>query len=157
MSDTVTFFPTFFSKIRNKVYTGLSLQGQSLHKVFYTVLIINCYKYIYMPATLLTNTLLLSAYWPIRDWIKDHTLELWSTRLFMVLSYLFRLLLHCNENPIYVFLFWELRGLSPNFRIHVSVSDLCIPRISPQSTYFLQQNKHIAHRHMNVEVGTQAP
>ncbi len=21
---------------------------------------------------------------------------------------------HCNENPIYVFLFWELRGLSPN-------------------------------------------
>jgi hypothetical protein len=22
---------------------------------------------------------------------------------------------HCNENPIYVFLFWELRGLSPNF------------------------------------------
>ncbi len=31
---------------------------------------------------------------------------------------------HCNENPIYVFLFWELRGLSPNFHIHVSVSDL---------------------------------
>jgi hypothetical protein len=23
--------------------------------------------------------------------------------------------LHCNENPIYVFLFWELHGLSPNF------------------------------------------
>jgi hypothetical protein len=22
--------------------------------------------------------------------------------------------LHCNENPIYVFLFWELCGLSPN-------------------------------------------
>ncbi len=20
---------------------------------------------------------------------------------------------HCNKNPIYVFLFWELRGLSP--------------------------------------------
>jgi hypothetical protein len=31
--------------------------------------------------------------------------------------------LHCIENPIYVFLFWELRGLSPNFHIHVSVSD----------------------------------
>jgi hypothetical protein len=30
------------------------------------------------------------------------------------------LLGHCNENLIYVFLFWELRGLSPN----VSVSDL---------------------------------
>jgi hypothetical protein len=34
-----------------------------------------------------------------------------------------------QENPIYVFLFWELRGLSPNFHIHVSVSDLYIPRI----------------------------
>ncbi len=29
------------------------------------------------------------------------------------------------------FLFWELRGLSPNFHIHVSVSDLYIPRIGP--------------------------
>ncbi len=38
---------------------------------------------------------------------------------------------HCNENPIYVFLFWELRGLSPNFHIHVSVSALYIPRIGP--------------------------
>jgi hypothetical protein len=37
------------------------------------------------------------------------------------------LLVHCNENPIYVFLFWELRGLSPN----VSVSDLYISRIGP--------------------------
>ncbi len=35
----------------------------------------------------------------------------------------------CNENPIYVFFFWELRGLSPNFYIHVSVSDLYIPMI----------------------------
>jgi len=39
--------------------------------------------------------------------------------------------MHCNENPIYIFLFWELRGLSPNFHIHVSVSDLYIPRIGP--------------------------
>jgi hypothetical protein len=38
---------------------------------------------------------------------------------------------HCNENPIYVFLFWELRGLSPNFHIHVSVSSLRIPMIGP--------------------------
>jgi hypothetical protein len=46
---------------------------------------------------------------------------------------------HCNENPIYVFLFWELRGLSSNFHILVSVSDLFIPRIGP---YFsLQQNR----------------
>ncbi len=39
--------------------------------------------------------------------------------------------LHCKENPIYVFLFWELPGLSPNVHIHVSVSDLYIPRIEP--------------------------
>ncbi len=32
---------------------------------------------------------------------------------------------------IYVFLFWELRGLSPNFHIHVLLSDLYIPRIGP--------------------------
>jgi hypothetical protein len=37
--------------------------------------------------------------------------------------------LHCNENPTYVFLFWEKRGLSPNFHIHVSVSDFYSPRI----------------------------
>ncbi len=39
--------------------------------------------------------------------------------------------MHCSENSIYVFLFWELCGLSPNFHIHVSVSDLYIPRIGP--------------------------
>jgi hypothetical protein len=36
---------------------------------------------------------------------------------------------HCNVNPIYGFLFCELRGLSPNFHIHVSVIDLYIPTI----------------------------
>jgi hypothetical protein len=49
------------------------------------------------------------------------------------------MLLHCNGNSVYIFLFWELRGLSHNFHIHVSVSDLYIPRIGPQSTYFLKQ------------------
>ncbi len=38
---------------------------------------------------------------------------------------------HCKENPVYVFLFWELRCLSFSFHIHVSVSDLYIPRIGP--------------------------
>ncbi len=38
---------------------------------------------------------------------------------------------HCNGNSVYIFLFWELRSLSPNFHIHVSVSDLYIPRIGP--------------------------
>jgi hypothetical protein len=32
--------------------------------------------------------------------------------------------MHYTENPIYVFIFWELRGLSPTFHVHVSVSDL---------------------------------
>ncbi len=40
-------------------------------------------------------------------------------------------MLHCNGNSVYIFLFWELRCLSPNFHIHVSVSDLYIPRIGP--------------------------
>jgi hypothetical protein len=39
--------------------------------------------------------------------------------------------LHCNNNHVYVFLFWELRGLVPKFYSHVSVGDLYIPRIRP--------------------------
>jgi hypothetical protein len=39
--------------------------------------------------------------------------------------------MHCNGNSVYIFLFWEYRGLSPDFHIHVSVSDLYIPRIGP--------------------------
>jgi hypothetical protein len=35
----------------------------------------------------------------------------------------------CNKNPIYVFPEKELCVLSPNFDIHVSVSDLYILRI----------------------------
>jgi hypothetical protein len=60
-----------------------------------------------------------------------------------------------------VFLFWELRGLSPNFHIHVSVSNLYINRIGPH--IFMQQNRlidcwniEITHRHMTVEIGTMA-
>jgi hypothetical protein len=36
-----------------------------------------------------------------------------------------------SKNRNYVFLLCELRGLSPNFHSHVSVSDLYIPRIGP--------------------------
>jgi hypothetical protein len=69
---------------------------------------------------------------------------------------------YCNENPIYVFPEKELRGLSHNFHIHLSVSDLYVSRISQHT--FLQQNRQInrgnniliAHRHMNVEIGTEA-
>jgi hypothetical protein len=53
--------------------------------------------------------------------------------------HIFFFTVHCNENPIYEFLEKELRGLSTNFHIHVSVSDLCIPWISPH--IFLQQNR----------------
>jgi hypothetical protein len=44
--------------------------------------------------------------------------------------------LHFIENPIYLFPEKELRGLSPNFHIHVSESDLYISRIGPR--IFLQ-------------------
>ncbi len=47
--------------------------------------------------------------------------------------------MQCKENPIYVFLFWELHGLRPNFHIHVSVSDLYTPRINPHISQ--QQNR----------------
>jgi hypothetical protein len=46
---------------------------------------------------------------------------------------------HCKEISIYVFPEKELRGLSPNFHIHVSVSDPYIPTIGPP--IFLQQNR----------------
>ncbi len=68
---------------------------------------------------------------------------------------------HCNENPIYVFPGKELRGLSPSFHIHVSVSDSYVRRIGPH--IFLQQNRQtdhgnilIAHKNMNMEFGTKA-
>ncbi len=52
----------------------------------------------------------------------------------MVVSLIFACLtilgrVHCNENPVYVFPEKELRGLSLNFHIRVSVCDLYIPRI----------------------------
>ncbi len=50
-----------------------------------------------------------------------------------------RLPLHCKEISIYALPEKELRGLSPNLHIHVSVSDLYIPTIGPP--IFLQQNR----------------
>jgi hypothetical protein len=47
--------------------------------------------------------------------------------------------MHRMENRIYVFPEKELRGLSPNFHSHVSVSDLYVPRIGPR--IWLQQNR----------------
>ncbi len=50
-----------------------------------------------------------------------------------------RLAKHCKVIWIYVLPEKELRGLSPNFHIHVSVSDLFIPTID--TSIFLQQNR----------------
>ncbi len=47
--------------------------------------------------------------------------------------------LHRKEIWIYVFSEKELRGLSPNFHIHVSISDLFIPTLSPP--IFMQHNR----------------
>jgi hypothetical protein len=55
-----------------------------------------------------------------------------------------------------------MRGPSPSFHIYVSVSDLYIPTID--LAVLLQEicgwtdsgNIEIAHRHMNVEIGTEA-
>jgi hypothetical protein len=48
--------------------------------------------------------------------------------------------LHWIENPISVFPEMKLRGLVPNSYIHVSVSDLYIPRIG--LPIWRQQNRH---------------
>ncbi len=58
----------------------------------------------------------------------------------------------CNEIWIYVFPEKELRGLRPNFNIHVSVSDLCIPKFGR----LVVGEYKIAHRNMNVGIGTVA-
>jgi hypothetical protein len=44
----------------------------------------------------------------------------------------------CNENPIYVFPKKELRGLSPNFHIHVSV---CVIYIFPELLHIFSCSK----------------
>jgi hypothetical protein len=56
---------------------------------------------------------------------------------------------HCNENSIYVFPFWELRSLSPNFHLHVSVSDLYIPRIGPHTVFPTAQQADRSWEYLN--------
>jgi hypothetical protein len=70
---------------------------------------------------------------------------------------------HCKGNPFYVFLFWELRSLSPNFHIHVSVNDVLyiVPGLvhifPPAEEADRLWEKYISHRHMNVKIGTETP
>ncbi len=67
----------------------------------------------------------------------------------------------CRSTLLFIPFLGIARPLSPNFHINVSVSDFYIPRIGPH--IFLKQNRQIdseniqiAHRHMNVEIGTVA-
>jgi hypothetical protein len=61
-------------------------------------------------------------------------------------SYLGSMCTHCTENLIYVFPEKELGSLSPNSYIHVSVSNLYIPRIGPH--IWLQQNRQTDSRNI---------
>jgi hypothetical protein len=66
-----------------------------------------------------------------------------------------------TESLKQIFLEKELPGLSPNFHIHVSVSNLYNPTIGlpillHENMWTDPGNKQIAHRHMNVETGTEA-
>ncbi len=68
---------------------------------------------------------------------------------------------HNTENLKQIFQEKELHGLSPNFDIHVSVSDLyiptiCLPILLQENMRTDPGNKKIADRHMNVEIGTEA-
>jgi hypothetical protein len=54
-----------------------------------------------------------------------------------------------------------MRGLCPDFHIHVSVSDLYIPTIGlpillQENMWTDPANINIAHRHLNVDIGTEA-
>jgi hypothetical protein len=67
--------------------------------------------------------------------------------------------MHCAENLKQIFLEkMKLRGLIPNLYIHVSVSDLYIPTIGPQTQYskisgpiYLYINRSEIHRCRNWE------
>jgi hypothetical protein len=68
---------------------------------------------------------------------------------------------HNTKNSKQTFPQKDFRGLSPNFHIHVFLSDLYLPAIG--LPMLLQENKwtypgniQITHRHMNVEIGTEA-
>jgi hypothetical protein len=64
------------------------------------------------------------------------------------------------ENSKQIFPEKELRSHNPNFHTHVSVSDLHILTIYlhillQENMWIDRGNIYIAHRHMNVEIGTE--
>ncbi len=58
--------------------------------------------------------------------------------------------IHCKEYPSYVFLFWELSGLSPNFHIHVYVSDLYVPGICPHMYFPAEEYADRSWKYINL-------
>ncbi len=65
--------------------------------------------------------------WTMRTWVRKKTVSIYL----LICDSCGRATTHCNGNSVSIFLFLELRGLRPNLYIHVSVSDLYIPRIGP--------------------------
>ncbi len=63
---------------------------------------------------------------------------------------------HNTENSKHIFPDKELCGLSPNFHIHVSVSDIPTVYLSILLQENMWTDPGIAHTHMNVEIGTEA-
>jgi hypothetical protein len=67
---------------------------------------------------------------------------------------------HNNENSKQIFPEKELRGLRPNFHIHVSVSDLYVPTIGlafPATGKYVDRYwEYINHSQTNVEIETEA-
>jgi hypothetical protein len=64
--------------------------------------------------------------------------------------------MHCTENSKQIFPEIKLHGIFPNFCIHLSVSDLYIPTICPQTQYCkidrpMDGKLNITHRYINVE------
>jgi hypothetical protein len=86
-----------------------------------------------------------------------YVVSIWSGRL--LLKYVQR----CNtENSKQIFPEKELHSLSPNFHIHVSVSDLYSSTIGLSNLFCCRKicgpilEIYIAYRNMNVEIGTEA-
>jgi hypothetical protein len=66
----------------------------------------------------------------------------WHTSLLLYrFMYVYNDPTHCNKNPNCVFPEKELHGLSPNFHILVSVSNLYIPQKKIRPHIFLQQKR----------------
>ncbi len=72
-----------------------------------------------------------------------NTVQCFSRRNFWAVHVVSTCLPHCEENPIYVFPEKKLRGLIPNFYIHLSVSDLYTP-LSFHLFPFRQVSRRIA-------------